>query len=141
MVFRLKAYMKLAQLTVLAGCTKLEHPGARCKRCPPLFPRTTQVQGASTGSRRTRTVMTTQACDTNMVGRAIRRSLTAIGAEGEWYTGKAGRKGGISTALEAGVPEAVLYMQSGHAQDRAARTYMHFASPALLFDTFKAFGL
>ena len=140
-VFRLKAYMKLAKLTVSSGCTKLKHSGARCKRCPPLFPRTTQVRAASNSPRSTKTVMTTQACDTNMVGRAIRRSLSAIGAEGEWYTGKAGRKGGISTALEAGVPEAVLYMQSGHAQDRAARTYMHFSSPALLFDTFKAFGL
>ena len=32
--------------------------------------------------------------------------------------------GGITTAIEAGLPEHVLQMQSGHAQDKAARQYV-----------------
>ena len=35
-------------------------------------------------------------------------------------------RGGITTAIEAGGPERVLWMLSGHAQDRAARQYVVF---------------
>ena len=103
--------------------------GARCRVCPQLFPRTERKAAASAGR------------DTNMVSIAICRSISVIGAQGEWYTGKAGPKGSISAGLAAGVPEAVLFMHCGHAQDRAARTYMHFSSPELLFATSKAFKL
>ena len=36
-----------------------------------------------------------------------------------WY-----QRSGISTAIEAGLPEAILWMQSGHAHDVAAPRYM-----------------
>jgi len=36
-----------------------------------------------------------------------------------WY-----QRSGISTAIEAGLPEAILWMQSGHAHDVAAPQYM-----------------
>ena len=40
-------------------------------------------------------------------------------------------------------PEHVLWMQSGHAQDRAARQYvvLNATNPELLFRTFEAFRL
>ena len=72
---------------------------------------------------------------------AIRKVLSLVGADGQCFTAKAARKGGISAAMEASVPECVLWMQSGHSQSRAARVYVETASPTLLFDTFGAFGL
>ena len=38
-------------------------------------------------------------------------------------------------AIEAGVPEHISWVQSGHAQDVAARRYVQLASPALLYKT------
>ncbi len=40
----------------------------------------------------------------------------------------------------AGVPEEIVYLQSGHGQPRAARAYMHLQDPDRLFDTFRAFA-
>ena len=51
------------------------------------------------------------------------------------------RKGGLSKAIEGGVPEHILWMQSGHAQDVAARRYVQLNSPALLYSTYESFGL
>ena len=52
------------------------------------------------------------------------------------------RKGGL-TAIAAGVPEEIVYLQSGHGMRRAARACMHLLDPAraLLFATYQAFGL
>ena len=50
-------------------------------------------------------------------------------------------KGGLSTAIKAGVPEWVLFTQSGHGQQKAARAYVALDSPAFLFDTWSAFNL
>jgi hypothetical protein len=50
-------------------------------------------------------------------------------------------KGGLSTAIGAGVLEAILWMQSCHAQDVAARRYVVLNSPALLYSTYEAFDL
>jgi hypothetical protein len=49
--------------------------------------------------------------------------------------------GGLSTAIEAGVPEAIFWMQSGHAQDAAARRFVHLRSPKLLYRSWEAFTL
>ena len=57
------------------------------------------------------------------------------------FSGVCARRGGLSTAIEAGVPEAILWMQSGHAQDKAARCYVKLTSTDKLYDTFRAFDL
>ncbi len=44
--------------------------------------------------------------------------------------------GGLTVATEAGVRENMSWMQSGHAQDRAARRY-----PDRPYDTWRAFQL
>ncbi len=51
------------------------------------------------------------------------------------------RRGGFFTAIEAGVPEAILWMQSGHEPDVAARLYVQLRRPKLLFRTGEAFRL
>ena len=73
----------------------------------------------------------------------IPRALERVGVSAEGFSGVCARRGGITTAIEAGVPEHVLWMQSGHAQDRAARQYvvLSASNPELLFQTFQAFRL
>ena len=55
--------------------------------------------------------------------------------------GAAFNMGGLPTAIEGGVPAHILWMQSGHAQDVAARRYVQLNSPALLYRTSESFGL
>ena len=71
----------------------------------------------------------------------IVRGLQHVGFDTTFFSGISARKGGLSTAIEAGVPEHILWMQSGHAQDVAARRYVQLNSPALLYRTYEAFGL
>jgi hypothetical protein len=49
--------------------------------------------------------------------------------------------GGLTVASEAGVPESILYMQSGHSQPTAARGYVRLTNPDRLYDTWRAFQL
>ena len=67
--------------------------------------------------------------------------LRQAGYDTALFSGISARRGGLSTAIEAGVPEHILWMQSGHAQDVAARRYVQLGSPALLYDTWAAFRL
>jgi hypothetical protein len=68
-------------------------------------------------------------------------ALGYIGVDTAAFTGVSARRGGLTTAIEAGVPEVVLWMQSGHAQSRSARRYITLNNPALLYETWDAFGL
>ena len=56
--------------------------------------------------------------------------LRQVGFDTSPFSGIIARCGGLSTAIEAGVPEHILWMQSGHAQDVAARRYVQLGSPA-----------
>ena len=71
----------------------------------------------------------------------IVRALRHIGADTSVFSGVCARRGGLSTAIEAGVEESILWMQSGHAQNLAARRYVQLGSPALLYATWAAFKL
>ena len=66
------------------------------------------------------------------------RALGHVGFNTALFSGISARQGGLSTAIEAGVPEAILWMQSGHAQDVAARRYVQLRSPKLLNSTREA---
>jgi hypothetical protein len=67
------------------------------------------------------------------------RALGLVGYNTDLFFGISARRGGLSTAIEAGVPEAILWMQSGHAQDVAARRYIRLGSPRLFYRTWDAF--
>ena len=133
-VHQLKKWMRMTGMCVLPACTKLCNPAARCPVCPPLFPRTRNGPGNVTH-------VTSEACSPQMISDAIRRMAKQAGADPARYSGVSARKGGLSTAVEAGVEEVILYLQSGHGLPRAARTYMHLQNPRRLFETFEAFGL
>ena len=71
----------------------------------------------------------------------ILKGLAHVGADTRDYSGICARRGGISTATEARVPEAILWLQSGHAQSRSARVYTKLDDPTLFFQTWAAFQL
>ncbi len=68
-------------------------------------------------------------------------TLAHVGFNTAGFSCISARKGGLSTAIEAGVTEAILWMQSGHAQDIAARHYVKLHSPTLLYCTYESFNL
>ena len=74
----------------------------------------------------------------------VTSALETLGLDTSAFSGVSCRMGGLTVAIEAGVPEAILWMhsmQSGHAQDAAARRYVELNSPALLYSTYEAFNL
>ena len=71
----------------------------------------------------------------------ILSGLELAGADRSQYSGVSARRGCITTATEAGVPEEVLWLQSGHAGGSSSRRYVNLTDPALLFQTWAAFRL
>ena len=129
------------QLRVWLGALGIEaHPlcasraGVMCHACPPVFPRL--VLGAGSLHRASAEPMSPQ-----MVRDAVRRMAALCQGDPSHFSGISARKGGLTTAITAGVPEEIVFLQSGHGQTRAARAYMHLQDPALLFATYQAFGL
>ena len=58
---------------------------------------------------------------------------TLVDAAG--FSGVCCRMGNLSVAIEAGVPEHILWIQSGHSQDKSARGYARLTDPDRLYDT------
>ena len=131
-VGQLCAFLGQAGLTQHPRCRKMQDLSTFCKLCPPLFPLSTRD---GRGFRTDRQPSPTHCSE------MIVRGLTHVGFDPDWFSGVCARRGGLSTAIEAGVPEHILWMQSGHAQTVAARTYVRLNSPTLLYDTWAAFKL
>ena len=124
--------MRQAELRKHPACGKLRNPSERCPHCPPLFP-VSLPQHA--GFRLDKAPTSSQFADMVVAG------LAQVGYDPEWFSGVCARRGGISTALEAKVPEHILWMQTGHSQSKAARTYAQLGSPEQLYETWEAFQL
>ena len=103
-----------------------------CRFCPPLFPRLVK-KGTEFDLKRHAT--------SPEISAMIIAGLAAVGFNTTGFSGISARRGGLSTAIEGGVPEAILWMQSGHSQDLAARRYVALHSPALLYATYESFHL
>ena len=61
-----------------------------------------------------------------------------LGWDAQNFSGKSMRLGGLSMAINARVPEPILYLQSGHGKAKAARAYMITDDPSILYDTGRA---
>ena len=133
-VQQLRFWMSWTGLTVHPKCEKRRRPAARCLLCPPLFPTTQKGPGG-------RTVVTDVACSPQRASGCIKACAEAAGCASSRFSGVSARKGGISTAIDAGVSEAILFLQSGHGQAKAARNYMQLGDPRRLLETFDAFEL
>ena len=117
-VRQLRVWMRVAGIAVSPACCKRASPAARCTVCPPLFPLTKRVSGGST-------VATNRPCSRQQSSDMIRWAVEQAGGSSDRFSGISARKGGISTAIAAGVDETILYLQSGpgagiHAPPRAA---------------------
>ena len=131
LVRQLRAFLRAVGNQPRPGCTKSANPQAKCPACPPLFPRSLDRGRAFDFSRQP---------SAEEASAMIVRGLKHVGYDTSLFSGISARKGGLSTAIEAGVPEHILWMQSGHAQDVAARRYVQLGSPTLLYSTWEAFG-
>ena len=129
----LKTYMITFGLSQHRSCTRPLDSRERCTLCPPVFVRTKR-QG-------TATVLTRSPCTRQLVAGAFTRALSYIRVSSPHFSGVSARKGGLSTAIKAGVPEWALFFQSGHGQSKAARAYMSLESPEYMFATWAAFKL
>jgi hypothetical protein len=107
-------------------------PEQRCPLCPPMFPQT---------SRDGRGFVTDCIPSSSDLSNMIVDGLRQVGFNTTLFSGISASRGGLSTAIEARVPEHILWMQSGHAQDVTARRYVQLGSPSLLYDTWAAFDL
>ena len=131
-VYQLQAYMGAAQLAAAPTCTKRAEPSARCQHCPPLFPMSRpKHQGFELQKFPLPSTFSAM----------ILCGLRLLGMDTSAFSGVCARRGGLSTAISAGVPESILWMQSGHAQDKAARRYVQLTDTTQLYATFEAFGL
>ena len=133
-VYQLQRWLDTMGLRPDRACLKRLRPAARCPLCPPLFPGTTKGPGYTT-------VASSKPLSAQQVSQAIRDSVTRAGCDPTRFSGISARKGGLSTAIEAGVSGEVLYLQSGHGHDRAAMHYIHLLGPDRLLETFRAFEL
>ena len=134
LVFQLRRWLARNYITISPFCQKRVTPAARCVHCKPVFSRLINGPGA-------RPMVSELPLSPAMFSDALRRTLVACGADASRFSGISARKGGLTTAITAGVTEEILFLQSGHGQSRAARHYMHLQDPARLFDAYRAFGL
>jgi hypothetical protein len=126
---QLLTYTERAGLQVDEACTKGRPPGARCHSCMPLF------QKIANG------VVTPMPVSRKQVTNAVLETLASIGIGTTNYSGISMRRGGISAGLAGRVPEPILFLQSGHGTNCAARKYMCPRDPHVLYETYLAFGL
>ena len=131
-VDQLKAWVREVGLEPRAGCTKRQNPSEACRVCPPLLPRSLPGGAGFDLSRRP---------SSNYISAMVVRAVGLVGINTQFFSGICARKGGLSTAIENGVPEEIVWMQSGHANSPAARRYVELGSPALLYKTWEAFKL
>ena len=133
--FQLGLFMDLAGTRPSPACAAHQLRGKRCLTCPPLFPKLQKGPGGAWVLHPD--PVPSPACVSAMITAALRM----IGVDTAAFSGVCCRMGGLTVATEAGVPENILWMQSGHAQDRAARRYVRLTNPDRLYDTWRAFRL
>jgi len=85
--------------------------------------------------------VTSKPVSRQQVTNAVLNTLRMIGVDTKHYSGISMRWGGISAGLAGRVPEPILFLQSGHGSNCAARNYMVPRDPHILYETYLAFGL
>ena len=136
LVYQLGLYFDMAGIRPRPGCTKAARPHARCPVCPPAFPKFQRGPGGTT------VLHPRPKPSASLVSEMAVRALSDIGGDTRaGFSGVCCGMGGRTVAIEAGVPEHILWMQSGHGQDMSARRCVRLADPNLLYDTWRAFRL
>jgi integrase len=107
-----REWLQRAALSIHPGCEKGQHPRSSCRACGRLFSR---IRGSSGTAFRVGEAMHGMNKDT--VSKAIHNSLLHVGFDPSCFSGISLRRGGLSTAVEGGVPSELYQLQSGHASD------------------------
>ena len=71
------------------------------------------------------TVSDRYVCSLQSISPDVMFAMTMMGANPDRFSGVSARNGGLSTAIEAGIHEAGLFLLTGDGQAKAARDYMH----------------
>ena len=135
--YQLGLFMDIAGTRPSKACSAATRRGRRCTACFPLFPKLVRGPGPGDSWVLHPDPVPSPALISSMVVSALRM----IGVDTTSFSGVCCRMGGLTIATEGGVPESILWMQSGHAQDRAARRYVRLTNPDRLYDTWRAFRL
>ena len=112
-------------------CTKGERPGARCRYCDPVFPRLVSGRAVEPVGQ----VEQLRPMSRQQVSSAVKTAVGLLGLDSRYYSGKSMRRGGITAAVQAGVPEPILYLQSGHGTAKSGRRYVDPVDPRILYAT------
>ena len=121
--------------------TKLRNPGGLCPFCDPVFPhalansnsKAGQLLGDGSPSR----APLLQASRQQVLG-AVRVAMECLGVDTTFHCGLSMLCGGITAAVQARVPEPVLFRQSGHGTALAGRRYVDPVDPRVLYTTGRA---
>ena len=73
----------------------------------------------------------------NVTG-AIKSVMEMLCVESRQFSGNSMRRGGLSAAINAKVPEPILFLQSGHGRLKAAHAYTVPDDPQLLYASGRA---
>jgi hypothetical protein len=133
LLYQLGLFMDAAGTRPRTNCNG--RPNKRCTVCPPLFPKLTR------GPDNTWVVAANPTPSPALVSSMVTAALRTIGVHSSAFSGVSCRMGGLTVATTAGVPESIMWMQSGHAQSVAARRYVRLTDPDRLYDTWRAFRL
>ena len=122
-------------------CTKQRNPGGRCPFCDPVFPHA-MVNSNSKAGRTLGDGPSTRApllqASRQQVSGAVKVAMECLGVDTTFYSGLSMRRGGITAAVQAHVPEPVLFRQSGHGTALAGRRYVDPVDPRVLYATGRA---
>jgi len=125
----LRAYVRDMQLLADPRCTKMAQRGARCLFCDPVWPKTVLGRRAKTGAGQL------QGMSRQQVSGAVKVALEAIGMDPKHYSGISMRRGGVTAAVQAKIPPAILHLQSGHGTATSSMGYVDPVDPRTLYQT------
>ena len=137
----IKFYMVWAGFSVHSQCTKPSRPHAPCQACGLLF-RRSDASGKPLAAGDPRGLMSTMDL-TNVV----RGLMVKLGEDAAEFCGRSLRQGCVTAGFEAGLPEYLVYLQTGHrglggpAAVPAGRRYALLSDLTALFAMWHVFGL
>ena len=122
-----RSYVKDMQLLLDLRCTKAIQRGARCPFCDPVWPRTVVGRRAKSAPGQL------QGMSRQQVSGAVKIALESIGVDAKHYSGISMRRGGVTAAVQAKIPPAILHLQSGHGTATSSMGYVDPVDPRTLY--------
>jgi integrase len=95
-------------------CQATSDPSQQCVLCPFAFSKTTTGGKLIQGTPQS----------TDWYSKAVRKHIGSQFPNPSRFSGKSTRIGAISNALNYGIPEEIIYLQSGHGPSKSGRSYM-----------------